>query len=119
MAQQFRIVNARSGAVLAQAVTLAHDSQSRRQGWLGLNAAPQGEAIWLEPCEAVHCFFMRFTIDVLFLDRRLRVVRCRPGLRPWRMAACLRANSVIELPAGAIAATGTIAGDQIVLEPVA
>ncbi len=119
MAQQFRIINARSGAVLAQAVTLAHDSRSRRQGWLGLDTAPPGEAIWLEPCEAVPCFFMRFTIDVLFLDRHLRVVRCRPSLRPWRMAACLRANSVIELPAGTIESTGTLAGDQIILEPVA
>ena len=119
MAQQFRIVNARSGAVLAGAVTLAHDSQSRRKGWLGIDAAPPGEAIWLEPCEAVHCFFMRFTIDVLFLDRRLRVVRCRPDLRPWRIAVCLRANSVIELSAGTIKSTGTVAGDQIVLEPLA
>ncbi|MGD0001378.1 MAG: DUF192 domain-containing protein [Bryobacteraceae bacterium] len=119
MAQQFRIVNARSGAVLAGAVTLAHDSQSRRKGWLGIDAAPPGEAIWLEPCEAVHCFFMRFTIDVLFLDRRLRVVRCRPLLRPWRIAVCLRANSVIELSAGTIDASRTVAGDQIVLEPVA
>jgi uncharacterized membrane protein (UPF0127 family) len=40
-------------------------------------------------------------------------------LRPWRIAVCLRANSVIELAAGTIDATGTVAGDQIVLEPVA
>ena len=119
MAQQYRIVNARSGQVLAQALQLAHDSKSRRKGWLGIDAAPPDEAIWIEPCEAVHCFFMRFTIDVLFLDRKLRVVRCRPSLRPWRIAVCLRANSVIELAEGTIEATGTAAGDQLVLEPVA
>ena len=56
---------------------------------------------------------MKITIDVLFLSKQKVVLKARPGLRPWRMSACLRAHSVLELPEGTIAATGTIKGDQL------
>jgi len=118
MPQQVRVVNARTGAVLAEDVALAHDSQSRRKGWLGLESAPAGAGIWIAPCEAVHCFFMKFTIDVLFLDKQKRVIRCRPALRPWRIAVCVRANSVLELPEGTIEAAQTKEGDQLLVEKI-
>ena len=118
MAQQYKVMNARTGAVLADDVAVAHDSQSRRKGWLGIESAPDGAGIWIAPCEAVHCFFMKFTIDVLFLDRDKRVIRCLPALRPWRIAVCVRASSVLELPEGKIESTGTRAGDQLVVEKI-
>jgi uncharacterized membrane protein (UPF0127 family) len=111
--EETRLTNLRSGAVLAESVAFAHDSASRRKGWLGRTSAPAGEAMWIEPCEAVHCFFMRFPIDVLFLDRDLQVISLRRAVRPWRIAVCLRAHMVIELPEGTIDATGTVAGDRL------
>lgn len=56
---------------------------------------------------------MKFTIDVLFLSKAHVVLKSRPRLRPWRMSACLRAHSVLELPAGWIESTGTQVGDQL------
>ena len=115
MEAEASLVNLRSGSVLADSVALAHDSSSRRKGWLGRDAAPVGEAIWIEPCEAIHCFFMRFNIDVLFLTRDLRVLSLRRSVKPWRIAVCLRAHSVIELPEGTIDTSGTREGDQLEL----
>jgi len=59
---------------------------------------------------------MRFPIDVLFLDRELRVIQVRHSVKPWRIAVCLRAYSVMEFPAGVIAASATAAGDKIILQ---
>jgi hypothetical protein len=115
MSEQMKVVNERSGAVLAESLASAHDSQSRRKGWLGRTSPPRGEAIWILPCEAIHCFFMHFPIDVVFLDRELRVIQVRRSVKPWRIAVCLKAYSVMEFPEGVIDATETVAGDKISL----
>ena len=61
--------------------------------------------------------FMRFAIDAVFLDRAGRVVRAAPGLRPWVPWIGARgAAEVVELRTGAIAASGTQAGDECVFE---
>lgn len=116
MPERMRVVNERSGAVLAESLVSAHDSQARRKGWLGRATAPLEEAIWILPCEAIHCFFMHFPIDVVFLNRELRVLQLRRSVKPWRIAVCLKAHSVMEFPEGVIDATGTVAGDKIILQ---
>lgn len=60
---------------------------------------------------------MRFTIDVIYIDREGVVVKLAPKLRPFRMSAVMRgARSVVELPSGTIEETGTSAGDQLIFE---
>jgi uncharacterized membrane protein (UPF0127 family) len=62
---------------------------------------------------------MRFPIDAVFLDRKGQVVRAAERLRPWvPMIAAPGAVEVVELRAGAIAASGTQAGDEVVFEDV-
>ncbi|GIU75531.1 MAG: hypothetical protein KatS3mg004_2618 [Bryobacteraceae bacterium] len=111
-----RILNRTRGTVLATRAETAGESGSRRRGLLGRESLEAGEGLWIVPCEAVHCFFMKFTIDVVFLDRKKRVVKVRPSLRPWRISGSLRAHSVLELPEGTIRATGTQPGDELEFE---
>lgn len=113
-----RVLNRTRSTVLATHAEKAGESASRRRGLLGRASLPEGEGLWIVPCEAVHCFFMKFTIDVIFLDRKRRVVKVRPSLKPWRIAGCLRAHSVLELPEGTIQATGTQPGDQLEFEEI-
>jgi hypothetical protein len=56
---------------------------------------------------------MKFVFDVVYLDSKKRVRKIRAGMAPWRFSMCLTAHSVLELPAGSIAATRTQAGDQL------
>lgn len=73
------------------------------QRLLGLHAYPrlkEGQGLWLAPCRAIHTFGLSHAIDVLFLDSSLRQARRIDRLGPGRIAWCLRAHSVVELPAG-------------------
>ena len=77
-----------------------------------------GEGMWIAPCGSIHTFFMRFPIDAVFLDRRHRVVRVYPGLRPWRIVPWVRrAFGVVELPAGTVAAMRLEPGDPLSISP--
>jgi len=59
---------------------------------------------------------MKFSIDVIFLSRKLQVLKLRKSMAKWRIAACLTAHSVLELPAGTLERTGTQKGDQLEFE---
>ena len=73
---------------------------ARLRGLLGRRGLGAGEGLWITPCNSVHCCFMQFAIDVLYLDAERRILAIRHELRPWRFSACWRAHSVIELAAG-------------------
>lgn len=113
---KIRVFNRTRDTVIASAADVADTSLSRREGLLKRSGLAPGEGLWIVPCEAIHCFFMKFTIDVLFLSKSKKVLKARPAVKPWRIAACLRAHSVLELPEGQIASTGTCAGDQLDFE---
>lgn len=66
---------------------------------------------------SVHTSFMRFAIDVVFLDRELEVLRIVPALKPWRAAACRRARWTLELPANACESRGLRLGEPLSAEP--
>jgi uncharacterized protein len=102
--------------MLGDAITVADTSPTRNVGLLkhkGLNA---GEGLWIVPCQSVHTFFMKFAIDLVYLDKRRRVRKVRHAVPPWRVSGCLWAHSVLELPAGILSETGTQPGDQMSIE---
>ncbi len=72
-----------------------------------------------EPASSLHMFFMRFAIDVVYVDREERVVKLVSDLQPWRFSAARGARAAYELPAGTIARVDVEVGDQLVLEPAA
>lgn len=112
-----RVVNVTRGTVLAERAELAVRYVDRLVGLLGRAGLPAGTGLWIEPCNSVHMWFMRFPIDVVFAAEDGRVVAVVPDLRPWAMTLPKRGAAVaLELPVGAIARTGTVPGDHIVRE---
>jgi uncharacterized membrane protein (UPF0127 family) len=108
--------NARTGQLVATRLELAADSRTRRRGLLGRAGLDEGHALVIVPCGAIHTFFMRFSIDVVFVAKDGRVVKCAQEVRPWRLAAAVTAHAAIELPAGTLQRSGTARGDRLVLE---
>lgn len=109
--------NATRGRYLATQLEVADDAAARCKGLLGREELAPGSGLWIYPCESVHTFAMRFPIDLVYLDQNCVVKKVRSRVRPGRMSACLSARSVIELPAGTVDGTGTIAGDRISMRP--
>jgi len=103
-------------ASLATAAEIAETSAARRTGLLKHRRLEVGQGLWIVPCESVHTFFMKFPIDLVYLDRARRVRKVRDNVGPWRLSACLAAHSVLELPAGTAAATHTRTGDELAIE---
>ena len=111
-----RVKNSTRGVVLGDAVIVADDSGTRRTGLLKHDSLKFGEGLWIVPCEAVHTFGMKFSIDVVFLNRKKQILKVRKDMARRRIAMCLRAHSVLELPAGTLEQTGTSPGDQLEFE---
>ena len=107
------IRNQTRNTVLADAAEIADTSAKRRTGLLKHERLDPGQGLWIIPCESVHSFFMKFAIDLVYLDRDKKVKKVRHRMVPWRVSACLSAHSILELPAGVAAGTSTQAGDQL------
>lgn len=104
--------------LLASRAERAASFYSRFMGLMGRSTLPFGEGLWIDPCNSIHTFFMRIPIDVLFLDRERRVVKVFPALVPWRTTRIYgKARTVLELPAGTLAASRTSEGDQLDFQP--
>jgi uncharacterized membrane protein (UPF0127 family) len=102
-----------AGGVLCESCLLADTVSLRLRGLLGRRELPAGEGVWIRPTNSIHMFFMRFAVDAVFLDRDDEVLRIVHGLRPWRMASCRRARSVVELAQGEAARRGLEVGQTL------
>jgi uncharacterized membrane protein (UPF0127 family) len=119
-ASRARVVELRSdneGSVACERCTLADDPLTRLKGLLGRRELPAGEGLLLRPTGAVHTLFMRFPIDVVFLDRDLRVVAVANELKPWRAAGRRGAKAVLELAAGEVERRHIRLGDRLAIVP--
>lgn len=112
---RFQLQNTSTGVVIAERVSGALDSETRRRGLLGRDGMAAGEALIIVPTNAIHTFFMRFDIDVAFVNRDGRILKLRPALPPWRMSVALRGFAVVETAAGVFAACATGRGDSLTL----
>lgn len=113
--QFFQVLNVSKGGVLvAHKVAWAGSSAERRRGLLGRANLPSQEGIYLTPCEWLHTFGMRFPIDVAFLSAAGKVLLMYHSLKPNRVSRLvLRAEGVLELPAGTLSVTKTEIGDTV------
>jgi uncharacterized protein len=104
------------GTVLCECCEVADRYFARMRGLLGRDGLEPGRGMLLTPEPSVHMFFMRFPIDVVFVDREHKVVGVRHELRPWQVAGARGAHASLELPAGTVASAGIVEGDVLVFE---
>jgi uncharacterized membrane protein (UPF0127 family) len=114
---RLKVFNRTRQTVLGTSVEMADHGATRRKGLLGRSGLASGEGIWIVPCESVHTFWMKFPIDLIYLDRDKKVKKVRSGVAPWRLSACLSAHSVLEFASGTIHATQTGPGDCLEFSP--
>ena len=105
--------NARHERVVARVVETAFDRGTRNRGLLGRSSFGEDRALILAPCNGIHTFFMKFAIDVAFVDREGHVLRACSAMNPWRIQAAVRGFAVVELAAGALEQSETHVGDRL------
>lgn len=111
--------NRTTGRVLAWRVRRADGWVTRMVGFLPRTSIAPEEGLWFEGCGAIHTIGMRTALDVVFLDRELRVLRTEAGVRPNRLyVGARRAHVVIEFGPGFAKANPLQPGDELSLEPV-
>jgi uncharacterized membrane protein (UPF0127 family)/tetratricopeptide (TPR) repeat protein len=96
---------------------VAQGFRERLIGWLGRSAAPRDRVLYLAHCRAIHTCFMRFRIDVIFVDRSGLVLAVSSGLRAWRSAVCFDAYAALEAYEGFVAERSLRPGDRVRFEP--
>jgi uncharacterized membrane protein (UPF0127 family) len=101
------------GRVVCERLSIADSIRTRTRGLLGRDSLEPGEGLLLRPAGSVHTAFMRFAIDVVFMDRELRVLGIAAALRPWRVSGRRGARAVLELPAGEAERRGIVPGSVL------
>ena len=113
--RRWALVNTDTGATLANRVEGAFDSQARRRGLLGRTGLDD-EALVIAPCNAIHTCFMRFPIDVVFINREGSITRCHSHVPAWRIVMSY-GFATIELAAGTLLRTETRRSQRLALVP--
>ncbi len=101
------------GRVVAESVIVADSTMRRLRGLLGKGDLPSGHGILLRPAWSIHTAFMRFPIDVVFLDADQVVIKIVPRLPPFKTASCRGAREVVELRSGECDRRGLSLGDRV------
>jgi len=101
------------GRIVCESVRVADTITRRMHGLLGRKSLPPGEGILLRPAWSIHTAFMRFPIDVVFIDPEQVVIRIEHGLRPFKTASCRGAREIVELAAGECERRQLEVGDRV------
>jgi len=116
-----RVLNRTRGTVLCERLEVAESMAAKSRGLLGRDGLASGAGMLFDgnrflPLMWMHMFFMRFAIDVVFLDQSSRVLRINHSLKPWRVSSMVfGARRALELEAGAAERSSTRKGDQLEL----
>lgn len=113
----FKVRNRTQDQWIAEHVEKAESFSSRLVGLLGRDQLAHGQGLWIDRCNCIHTFFMKFAIDAIFLSRELRVVKTLRDIAPFRISPWVfGARTVLELPAGTLNRVSAAVGDELAFE---
>lgn len=110
--QKLAIV-APGGRMVCDTCHLANRTRTRLRGIIGWKGMRRGEGVLLRPTFSIHTMFVRFPIDVVFLDKEMKVLSIVHDLKPWRLTGARKAKAVLELAAGECRRIGLESGDRL------
>jgi len=117
MQAKWKILNRQTGETVVAELQIADSIVSRLTGLLFRKAPAPGYGILLVPCGSIHMFFMRFAIDLAYLDKKGTVLKTVLNLPPWRVSqGPWGSYAALETAAGSL--TGLRAGDSLRIEPL-
>lgn len=94
-----KVINQQMGSVIPE-VRLADTAALRMKGLLGSQPLSMQQGLLITPCNSVHTFGMGYSIDVVYLNKKNKVIKIIEALKPTRISGCLTASKVLEIAAG-------------------
>ncbi len=108
------LLNKTTNQTLIPRLEVADTFKTRGVGLLGRHSLASEEALWIHHCNSIHTFFMKFSIDCVFVDRNLKVRKIYHDVRPWSLVLpVFGASSVIEMSSGVAQRLNINVGDQL------
>jgi hypothetical protein len=114
----YKIVNKNNGELISTKAAVAQTFFERSRGLMFRGSMDESEALMFYHTPSIHMFFMRFPIDVVFLDKNMLVIKVYKRLKPWRFACCFRSFLTLELPVDTVARKCIQVGDALELIPL-
>jgi uncharacterized membrane protein (UPF0127 family) len=112
-----KVYNSTQNNIISEDAKVAQNFVTRTIGLLLKKSFLKGEALIIKPCCSIHTFFMRFAIDVVFVNKKNEVVASYSNVVPWRVLPIHPSSwYVIELPVGSVEACNVCKGDLIAIE---
>lgn len=109
-----RMVNQTQNQTIVEQLQVATSFRSRAQGLIGTKSMSDQEGIWFPSTNWIHTLFMSMSIDVIYLDKQMKVKKLQKNLKPWKFPApVFSANSVLETGAGFIERKNIQLGDTL------
>lgn len=109
-----QLINKTKNITISQNVEMAHSIFSRLLGLMGRQHLSTDHCLWLKPCNSVHTFFMKFSIDVVFVNKNLQVKSIKRELMPWKFSLPVwTASSAFEFKTGSWNDSDIEIGDQL------
>lgn len=103
MASKMFKLKTSSGEILCNKMLVAESFFSRLKGLMFSAELPDCDGFLIRPCNSIHTFFMRYPLDIIFLDQNFNVVKVLYGLSPWRMTwIYFRSFQVLEMKGGTL-----------------
>lgn len=112
-----KLINTSSGQVIGDKIVYANGIYKRFIGLMGKKNLEKNEGIFLTPCNSIHMMFMKFPIDIIFLDRKNKIIHITENIQPWKISKVIfKAQSVLEVPIGTVKETKSKIGDSLSIE---
>lgn len=112
-----QLINQSKNVLLSSDLQKAFSLMARTKGLLGRESMEHHSALWIKPCSSIHTYFMKFAIDVVFVDKNLKVTSVRQNVSPWKLLfSTLRSDSVFEFASGVITTDKVQVGDQLYVD---
>ncbi len=98
-----KVVNLSNGTEIADNIGCADSFFKRLKGLMFTKNLPAGHGLLIKPCQSIHTFFMKYPIDVVYLDGNNEIVGLDEDMNPAKIGKVHRkSKSVLELPSGTI-----------------
>ena len=93
----------KEGEVICHKMIVEHKLLMRMKGLMFSSTLPDCDGFLINPCNSIHTFFMRYSLDVVFLDKNFKIIKVIYDLTPWKLTwFYFKATQVLEMKAGTL-----------------